>query len=58
MVEQAQEPLISYALESLQVRLVCAQTRPEENASTWVLTKCGFRRVGEVNDPEDGFVWR
>ncbi|MBD1864865.1 GNAT family N-acetyltransferase [Trichocoleus sp. FACHB-46] len=55
---EAAEALTRYALESRQVRLVCAHTRPEENASTRVLTKCGFRRVGEVNDPEDGLVWR
>ena len=30
----------------------------EANASTRVLTKCGFRHVGEVMDPEDGLVWR
>jgi RimJ/RimL family protein N-acetyltransferase len=28
------------------------------NASARVLAKCGFRRVGEVIDPEDGLVWR
>lgn len=55
---EAAEALTHYALENPQVRLVCAHTRPEENASTRVLTKCGFRRVGEVNDPEDGLVWR
>ena len=55
---EAAEALARYAFESPQVRLVCAHTRPEENASTRVLTKCGFRQVGEVNDPEDGLVWR
>lgn len=55
---EAAEALTRYALESPQVQLVCAHTRPEENASTRVLTKCGFRWVGEVNDPEDGLVWR
>jgi len=40
------------------VRLVRAHTRPEPNASTRVLTKCGFRRIGEVVVPEDGLVWR
>ncbi len=35
-----------------------AHTCPEPNASTRVLTKCGFRRVGEVMDPDDGLVWR
>ena len=28
------------------------------NASTRVLTKCGFRHIGQVIDPEDGPVWR
>jgi [ribosomal protein S5]-alanine N-acetyltransferase len=55
---EAAEALTCYALESPQVQLVCAHTRPEENTSTRVLTKCGFYRVGEVNDPEDGLVWR
>jgi [ribosomal protein S5]-alanine N-acetyltransferase len=50
--------LVAFALDSGQVRLVCAHTRPEKNASTRVLTKCGFEWVGEVMDPEDGLVWR
>src|SRR6266702_2366495 len=40
------------------VRLVRAHTLPEENASTRVLLKCGFRHLGTVVDPEDGPVWR
>jgi hypothetical protein len=40
------------------VRRVCAHTLPEENASTGVLTKCGFRKTGELMDPDDGLVWR
>ena len=40
------------------VPIVRAHTLPEPNASTRVLTKCGFRKVGEVVDPEDGLVWR
>ena len=55
---EAAAALTHYALESPEVQLVCAHTRPEENASTRVLTKCGFRWVGEVNDPEDGLVWQ
>jgi RimJ/RimL family protein N-acetyltransferase len=50
--------LVVFAFDSGQVRLVCAHTRPEENASTLVLTKCGFEFIGEVMDPEDGLVWR
>ena len=37
---------------------VRAHTLPETNASTRVLTKCGFEHLGEVIDPEDGRVWR
>jgi RimJ/RimL family protein N-acetyltransferase len=50
--------LVAFAFGSGRVRLVYAHTRPEENASTHVLTKCGFEWIGEVMDPEDGLVWR
>ena len=52
------QALTTYAFSSGDVRLVRAHTRPEPNASTRVLAKSGFRRVGEVIDPEDGLVWR
>ncbi len=55
---EAAAALVSYALSHEQVRTVRAHTLPRANASTRVLTKCGFRRVGEVIDPEDGLVWR
>lgn len=55
---EAAAALMRYAFESGQVRVVRAHTRPAANASTRVLTKCGFRCVGEVTDPEDGLVWR
>jgi len=55
---EAAQALVAYAFGSGRVRLVCAHTLPEANASTRVLTKCGFKHVGEFNDPEDGLVWR
>ncbi|MEX1232889.1 MAG: GNAT family N-acetyltransferase [Planctomycetaceae bacterium] len=55
---EAAQALSAYAFSSGQVRVVRAHTRPEPNASMRVLTKCGFRRIGEVIDPEDGLVWR
>jgi ribosomal-protein-alanine N-acetyltransferase len=55
---EAVEALTAYAFESGKVRVVRAHTLPESNASGRVLTKCGFRRIGEVMDPEDGLVWR
>jgi RimJ/RimL family protein N-acetyltransferase len=40
------------------VRQVIAHTLPEENASNRALLRNGFRFAGEVEDPEDGPVWR
>ncbi len=50
--------LTEFAFASGQVRLVRAHTKSDNNASARVLTKCGFRLIGEVMDPEDGLVWR
>jgi ribosomal-protein-alanine N-acetyltransferase len=55
---QAAEALTAYAFRTGKVRVVRAHTLPESNASARVLTKCGFRRIGEVIDPDDGLVWR
>lgn len=55
---EAAQALTDYAFRSGTVRVVRAHTLPEPNASTRVLAKCGFRRIGEVIDPEDGLVWR
>ena len=40
------------------LRCLAAHTWPEENASTAVLRRNGFTRVGSAIDPEDGEVWR
>lgn len=55
---EAAGALLRFAADDDRVRLVRAHTLPEANASTRVLTKCGFVRIGEVIDPEDGLVWR
>jgi [ribosomal protein S5]-alanine N-acetyltransferase len=55
---EAARALVNFAFGSGRVRLVRAHTRAENNASTRVLAKCGFERIGEVVDPEDGLVWR
>ena len=39
-------------------RSICALTMPETNASTRVLEKNGFAFIEELEDPEDGCVWR
>jgi RimJ/RimL family protein N-acetyltransferase len=55
---EAVEALVNFVFGSARVLVVRAHTLPEANASTRVLTKCGFRYIGEVIDPEDGLVWR
>ncbi len=55
---EAAGALVSYAFSHGQVHVVRAHTRPHASGSMRVLTKCGFRRIGEVVDPEDGLVWR
>ena len=37
---------------------VVAHTLPEPSASTSILTRLGFERMGDRMDPEDGLVWR
>ena len=49
--------LVPNPTTSGQARLVRAYTLPEENASTRILEKCGFRYRGAVNHAEDGLIW-
>jgi RimJ/RimL family protein N-acetyltransferase len=55
---EAAAALVAFAFAAAGVRLVRAHTLPTPNPSTRVLAKCGFERVGEVIDQEDGLVWR
>lgn len=55
---EAAEALVAFAFGNSHVRVVCAHTVAEANASARVLAKCGFTPVGQVVDPEDGLVWR
>jgi ribosomal-protein-alanine N-acetyltransferase len=52
------QALVAYAFHTGGVTRVRAHTLPTPNASTRVLEKCGFQRLGQVIDPEDGPVWR
>jgi RimJ/RimL family protein N-acetyltransferase len=54
---EAAQMLIAHALTSGSVRTVRAHTLPEHNASTKVLTKCGFKLIKEIMHPEDGLIW-
>jgi RimJ/RimL family protein N-acetyltransferase len=55
---EAANGLVDYAFKCAQVRRILAHTLPFVNASTRVLTKCGFQWTDELDDPEDGAVWR
>ena len=55
---EAARALIAFAFGQEGVERLRAHTLPVANASTRVLTKCGFSYVGTFEDPEDGQVWR
>lgn len=55
---EAAAALVQYARGCPDVTVVRAHTLPEPNASTRVLSRCGFEKIGEVMDPDDGLVWR
>ena len=55
---EAAEALVAFASRVDGIHVIRAHTAPTPNASTRVLTKCGFQQVGEIVDPEDGPVWR
>lgn len=50
--------LIEHAYKDSRVKLILAHTLGYENPSTSVLKKCGFKKVDEMNDPDDGLIWK
>ena len=55
---EAAGELVAFAHRDDRVLCIRAHTLPESNASTRVLQKNGFVKTAEVEDPEDGLVWR
>ncbi|MFO0906797.1 MAG: GNAT family N-acetyltransferase [Isosphaeraceae bacterium] len=55
---EASAGLTEFALSHDQVRVVRAHTKADNGPSVRVLSKCGFEKLGEVIDPEDGPVIR
>jgi RimJ/RimL family protein N-acetyltransferase len=49
--------LIAIARRTDPALAIAAQTLPEENASTAILRKLGFRLDGPIVHPEDGVIW-
>lgn len=54
---QMAQALIKIAKESEESVRVTAQTLPQENVSTRILTRLGFVKTGSLIHPEDGEVW-
>jgi ribosomal-protein-alanine N-acetyltransferase len=50
--------LLLHAFAQSDVRKVIAHTVAEENASTHILEKLGFSQTEDVNDDEEGLLWR
>lgn len=50
--------LIENAFNDKSVKTIIAHTLGQENLSTKVLQKCGFEKVQEINDPDDGLIWK
>ncbi len=50
--------LIENAFNDKRVKSINAHTLGQENPSTKVLQKCGFQKVQEIIDPEDGLLWK
>jgi len=54
----AARAMVEFAFRHGEVNKVLAHTLPGGTASQRVLAKAGFRKTGEVVDPDDGLVWR
>jgi RimJ/RimL family protein N-acetyltransferase len=50
--------LIENALNDGRVKSIIAHTLGQNNPSTSVLQKCGFEKVEELNDPDEGSIWK
>lgn len=55
---EAAQGLIGHAFTLPQVTAIIAHTLAERNASGEVLMKCGMTRIAEIDDPDDGLIWR
>ena len=58
LAAEAARGLVEHAFTDPAVTAVIAHTRPESNASTRVLEKIGLVRVEDVEDREEGTLWR
>ena len=50
--------LVALAFSTGKIDHVLAHTLPKDNPSTSILKKIGMRLIGEIDDPDDGRIWR
>lgn len=50
--------LVEHAFKAEEVSRIFAHTLGYKNASGSVLKKCGFKQVGEIEDPDLGRIWK
>jgi [ribosomal protein S5]-alanine N-acetyltransferase len=55
---EAVQGMIDYAFDRKKVQAVIAHTLAEKNASNSVLQKVGMKFITEVDDPDEGKIWR
>jgi len=58
LATEAAQALVQRAFDRSDVKAVVANTLAEQNASTRVLSKCGFKHVGDTVDDDEGVVWK
>jgi RimJ/RimL family protein N-acetyltransferase len=55
---QIARALVAFAFRFEEIQVVRAHTLRELNASARLLKTCGFEHLGDVHEPDDGWVWR
>jgi RimJ/RimL family protein N-acetyltransferase len=58
LATEAVAQMVHRAFADVAVRAVDAHTLGQGNPSTRVLQKTGFRKIAEIEDPEDGPIWQ
>ncbi|MDP1631773.1 MAG: GNAT family N-acetyltransferase [Caulobacter sp.] len=58
LATEAARGMVDHAFANPGVDRVIAHTLPTESASTTILKRLGLRFDGELDDPDDGYIWR
>ena len=58
LATEAAQAMVDYAFSHQKVRAVIAHTLAQRNASNRVLQKVGMKFTAELDDPEEGKIWR